>query len=179
MLMRDKPVIGFAGYSGTGKTTLLTQLVPALIERNIRAGLVKHAHHSFDIDHVGKDSYELRKVGASPVLVASKSRWALIVENNAPELEEPELQTLIDRVISFDIDLVIVEGFKHEPIAKIEVLRPALGKPLLYPTDNSFVAIASDDGAPVATDLPVLDLNNVDAIADFVADYVARHSNDT
>jgi len=153
---KDKPVLGFAAYSGSGKTTLLTQLVPALARRQIRVGLVKHAHHSFEIDHPGKDSYELRKVGASPVLVASKARWALLVS-------------------SFDVDLVIVEGFKHEPIPKVEVLRPSLGRPLLYPDDPSFIAIASDAGAPEATALPVLNLNDVDAIADFVADFVADY----
>jgi len=149
----DKPVLGFAAYSGSGKTTLLSQLVPALARRQIRVGLVKHAHHSFEIDHPGKDSYELRKVGASPVLVASKSRWALLVENDQHDPPEPELAPLIDRVSSFDVDLVIVEGFKHDP---------------------SFIAIASDAGAPKATTLPVLNLNDIDAIADFVADYVKR-----
>ncbi len=173
---RAVPVIGFAAYSGSGKTTLLTQLVPVLRERGIRAGLVKHAHHSFEIDHPGKDSYELRKVGASPVLVASKSRWALVVENHGEQLQEPQLQPLIDRVGSFDVDVVIVEGFKHEPIPKVEVIRPELGKPLLYPNDQSFIAVASDDGAPVATDLPVLDLNDIDAIADFVVEFVAQQS---
>lgn len=173
---REIPVIGFAAYSGSGKTTLLTQLVPALLTRGIRAGLVKHAHHSFEIDHAGKDSYELRKVGASPVLVASKSRWALVVENRGEQLQEPQLQPLIDRVSSFDVDVVIVEGFKHEPIPKIEVIRPALGKPLLYPNDSSFIAVASDDGAPAKTDLPVLDLNNIDAIVEFVVDFIVQHS---
>jgi len=172
MVRQNKPVIGFAAYSGSGKTTLLAQLVPALASRAIRVGLVKHAHHSFEIDHEGKDSYELRKVGASPVLVASKSRWALIVENHEDEPAEPELAPLIEQVSSFDVDLVIVEGFKHEPIPKVEVLRPSLGKPLLYPDDKSFIAIASDAGAPEATSLPVLDLNDIDAIASFVADYV-------
>ena len=160
-----KPVLGFAAFSGTGKTTLLKQLIPLLGECGIRIGVIKHAHHSFDIDKPGKDSFELRKAGARQMLVASGRRWALMTETG--DNGEPQLDYLLGRLDPDGMDLVLVEGFKHVPIPRIELHRPALGHPLLYPEDDKVIAVASD--APVETgDLPRLDLNDVTALGDFV-----------
>jgi len=160
------PIVGFAAYSGTGKTTLLRRLIPELRARGLRVGVVKHAHHDFDIDTPGKDSYELRKAGAGEVLVASGRRWALMVETEGEG--DPDLQTLLHRLDPAALDLVLVEGFKHARLPKIELHRPLLGKPLLYPHDPHILAVASD--APLAQPLflPLLDLNAPTAIADFL-----------
>jgi molybdopterin-guanine dinucleotide biosynthesis protein B len=133
-------VIGLAGWSGAGKTTLLRRLIPALIARGFRVSTLKHAHHSFDIDHPGKDSWEHRQAGATEVLVASAGRWALMHElrNEA----EPGLPALLARMGR--VDLVLVEGFKRESLPKIEVYRTANAKPLLHPGDPSIVAVAAD-----------------------------------
>lgn len=163
-------MLGFSAYSGTGKTTLLTRLVPVLRARGLRVGLVKHAHHRFEIDHEGKDSFELRKAGATPVLVASKERWAIIHENENDK--EPELGELIDRVDELGVDLVLVEGFKHEALPKIELTRPELGRPLIFPEDQNVIAVACDAALSESCALPVLDLNNAQEIADFVIEYM-------
>lgn len=165
-------MLGFCAYSGTGKTTLLGKLLPVLRQRGLRVGLVKHAHHRFEIDHEGKDSYALRKAGASPVLVTSKERWALIAENE--DREEPELSEHIDRIDDLGVDLVLVEGFKHEPLPKIELCRLALDRPLIFPTDDNVIAVASDGELAAKCDLPRLDLNDIPAIADFIVDYMRR-----
>jgi len=170
------PVLGFAAFSGTGKTTLLLKLLPLLRARGLRIGMIKHAHHSFDIDHVGKDSYALRKSGASQMLVGSRSRWALVVEN---EIErEPALDELLAELRQERLDLVLVEGFKHEPFPKIELHRPSLRRPLLFPSDPSIIAVASD--GPLATEagLPLLDLNDPSQIADFVTSQVMGQAPD-
>lgn len=164
------PVLGFAAFSGTGKTTLLRRLIPALRERGLRLGLIKHAHHSFDVDEPGKDSYELRKAGAERVLLGSRRRLALMVER--AQDEEPELDELLRSFPDEDLDLILVEGFKHQAYPKIELHRPDRGRPLIAPGDPHVLAVASD--APVAVTQPVLDLNDVEAIAGFVLDYVAR-----
>jgi len=165
------PVIGFAAYSGTGKTTLLRRLIPALKARGLRPALIKHSHHDFEIDTPGKDSYELRKAGADQVLLASRHRYALIVET--PEREgDPVLADLLERLDADRADLVLVEGFRHAAFPKIELHRPALGKPLLFPEDPHIIAVASDAPLPVETRLPLLDLNAVDRIADFLVDYL-------
>lgn len=164
------PVLGIAAYSGTGKTTLLVKLIPLLAARGIRIGMIKHAHHNFDIDQKGKDSYELRKAGASQMLIGSASRWALIVETD-PSYENT-LQDLIQYLDHDNLDLVLVEGFKPENIPKIELIRPKLGKPLYYPEDGSVIAVATDAELPVATTLPVLDLNNPEQIAEFIMVYL-------
>lgn len=162
------PVLGFAAWSGTGKTTLLTRLLPLLRERGLRIGTIKHAHHGFDVDTPGKDSYELRKAGAEQVLVASRQRLALMVER--PGTEEPGLDELLHHFDGSGLDVVLVEGFKHLHFPKIELHRAARRKPLLFPSDSSIIAVATDTG--VDTELPVLDLNDLPAIADFVIDYL-------
>jgi len=160
-----KPVLGFAAFSGTGKTTLLEKLIPQLIKLGIRIGMVKHAHHDFDIDQPGKDSYRLRKAGAQQVLIASSQRQALMMENVTPQ--EPRLDELVSRLDLDNIDLVLIEGFKHVPFPKIELHRKALGKTLLYPEDPDIIAVASDHLADCG-DLPALDINDTDAIATFI-----------
>lgn len=156
-------VLGIAGWSGSGKTTLLTRLIPVLVGRDQRVATLKHAHHSFDVDQPGKDSYEHRKAGAGEVIISSPRRWVQMHEIGAgAELTLPELLSRFS-----PCDLVLVEGFKSEPFPKIEVFRPSLGKPPLYLEDNAIVAVASD--LPLSgTDLPYVSLNDVRAVADLV-----------
>jgi molybdopterin-guanine dinucleotide biosynthesis protein MobB len=160
------PVIGFAAFSGTGKTTLLKRLIPLLRERGRRPGLIKHAHHRVEFDQPGKDSYELRKAGAEQVLLASVNRWALMVERM--DESEPELPELLARMDLSTLDLVLVEGFRHLAFPKIELHRPSLGKPLLSEQDDSIVAIASDEPVSPGKVIPLLDLNEPLSIADFI-----------
>ncbi len=162
------PVIGFAAYSGTGKTALLKKLLPRLTAQGLRIGMIKHAHHRFDIDHPGKDSFELRKAGAEQMLIASGSRWALMTDTPDREEEDPDLMELLARLDTDTLDLVLVEGFKTQPFNKIELQRPSLGKPLLYPTDSSIIAVATDAPLAEETTLPLLDLNDPAAIAHFI-----------
>jgi len=162
------PVVGFAAYSGTGKTTLLVSLLRLFTAQGLRVGIVKHAHHTFEIDHPGKDSFELRRAGASQVLVGSRRRWALMVE--MPDPPQDALAFYLERLDRQALDLVLVEGFKPESIPKIELHRPSLGKPLLYPGDADIIAVATDaplDGVPP---IPLLDLNVPAAVADFIID---------
>ncbi len=167
MIHQTPPLLGFCAYSGTGKTTLLTKLIPVLGDRGVKIGLVKHAHHLFDIDHPGKDSYELRKAGACEMMVASKKRWALMHES--PErMDEHKLTELLPHLSLKELDLVLVEGFKHESLAKIELHRPSLGKPFLFPKVSSVIALATDEKLVEKIQLPLLDLNNIDEIAQFV-----------
>ncbi|MCU7837389.1 MAG: molybdopterin-guanine dinucleotide biosynthesis protein B [gamma proteobacterium symbiont of Taylorina sp.] len=174
---KNIPLLGFAAYSGTGKTTLLEQLIPELNQADIQVALIKHTHHEkFDIDQPGKDSYRLRKAGAHQVLVASAKRWALMVEQPSDQFEnkpEPDLSQLLPHLDLDKTDLILVEGFKHEAISKIELHRPALEKPLLHPHDPDIVAIASDqdhlqDYYPEQIQCPVLDINNIQEIALFI-----------
>ena len=164
--MTDLPVLGFCAFSGTGKTTLLASLIPLLNARGLRIGLVKHTHHDFDIDQPGKDSYVLRKAGAGQVLVASRQRWALMVEE--PQSGDPRLEPLLEKLDATRLDLVLVEGFKHSAIDKIELHRPSLGKPLLFPDDAAIIAVASDAPLPIDCPLPLLDINRPDSIAEFI-----------
>ena len=164
------PVIGFVAFSGTGKTTLLTHLIPRLREQGVRLAAVKHSHHRFDIDTPGKDSYELRKAGAEQMLVASQRRWALMVENTDSG-EEPCLNELIGHFDQSCIDLILVEGFKHEAFPKIELHRPELGHGLLYPDDANIIAFACTEAGVMnnsARPVPFLDLNRPQEIADFL-----------
>ncbi len=157
---------GIAGWSGSGKTTLVRRLVPELIGRGLAVSTVKHAHHDFDVDRPGKDSYEHRAAGAKEVMVASSVRWALMHEGRGEA--EPSLDDLVRRMTP--VDLILIEGFKSERDQKLEVHRPSLGKPLLCTEDADVVALASDaevDG----TGLPVLDLDDGAAIADFIVDH--------
>lgn len=165
------PMLGFSAFSGTGKTTLLTQLLPELNHRGIRVAVIKHAHHNFDIDKPGKDSYEIREAGAQQMLIASSKMMALM--QKTPEIrDDPSLIELLPRLDKSKLDLILVEGFKHEAIPKIELHRPSLGKPLLFRDDPHIMAIASD--APVADtgDLSCLDINNIPAMADFIQHFM-------
>ncbi|MCC7059033.1 MAG: molybdopterin-guanine dinucleotide biosynthesis protein B [Burkholderiaceae bacterium] len=161
-------VFGFAGYSGSGKTTLIEQLIPRMVMRGLRVSLIKHAHHLFDIDKPGKDSYRHREAGASEVLITSDQRWVLMHELR--DEAEPSLHEQLKRFSP--CDLVLVEGYKHAAIAKLEVYRPSLGKPPLHPDDANIVAIATD--APIDTQLPLLDLNRPDDIVEFVLAFPER-----
>ncbi|MGY1490177.1 molybdopterin-guanine dinucleotide biosynthesis protein B [Methylobacillus pratensis] len=170
-----RPILGFCAYgSGSGKTTLLTRLIPVLTARGLRLSVIKHAHHKFDVDKPGKDSYRLREAGALQTLVGSDTRWALMTERQRiPERQSTniELSELLPQLDDSIIDLVLVEGFKQTDIDKIEIHRPSLGYPLLAPSDNSIIAVATD--APLsAAALPTLDLNNPEAIADFIAHWM-------
>jgi len=156
-------IFGFAGWSGSGKTTLVTKLIPELVGRGVRVSTMKHAHHAFDIDQPGKDSYEHRAAGATEVMVGSASRWALIHEMRGDR--EPSIEELAARMTP--VDLLLIEGFKSYPHDKIEVFRAAVGKPLICLEDYHIVAVASDAPVPQA-EVPVLDLNDVAAIADFI-----------
>jgi len=168
-----KPLLGFAAYSGTGKTTLLVQLIPELKRRGLRIAVVKHAHHNFDVDKPGKDSYELRKAGAAPMLISSSRRTVIMIDHETEQ--EPQLDLLVAQIPPDTVDMVLVEGFKQWPFAKIELHRAATDKPLLHPTDPNIIAVAHDQDTPLAdTSLPQLDLNNIQAIADFVIDYKNR-----
>ncbi|WP_366556607.1 molybdopterin-guanine dinucleotide biosynthesis protein B [Aquibaculum sediminis] len=162
-------VIGLAGWSGAGKTTLVCKLIPALRRRGVSISTIKHAHHAFDVDKPGKDSYEHRAAGATEVLVSSGKRWALMHELR--EEAEPTVEELLGRLSP--VDLAIIEGFKREGHDKLEVWRRSIDKPLLAGEDPRVVAICSDGPVPEAAELPggprpVLDLNDVDAIADFI-----------
>lgn len=167
------PLLGFCAWgSGVGKTTLLTRLIPELVMHGLKVSVIKHAHHSFDIDHPGKDSYLLRESGAVQMLLGSNKRWALMTELSriGPEAVEPGLEELLPHLDSALVDLILVEGFKSAPIPKIEVFRPSLGNPLHADNDPHVIAIAAD-GA-VESRLPLLDLNDTLMIAGFVIDWL-------
>lgn len=166
------PLLGICAYSGTGKTTLLGRLIPLLKTEGIRLALLKHAHHSFDIDHPGKDSYELRKAGADQVLIASRHRVAVIKECPGPS-REPRLPDVLPCLDTRELDLILVEGFKHAPIPKIELHRPALGHPSIHTFDLHVIAVASDAPVPLARNLPLLDLNRPEDILRFVLTWMA------
>jgi molybdopterin-guanine dinucleotide biosynthesis protein B len=160
-------VFGLAGYSGSGKTTLLEELIPRLNAAGLKVSLIKHAHHRFDIDQPGKDSYRLREAGCSEVLLVSDHRWVLMHELRGEP--EPSLEEQIARFS--ECDLVLVEGFKHTAIPKLEVHRPSVGKPLIAGSGaETIVAVATDEPDALAglTGLPTLNLNDRDAIADFI-----------
>jgi molybdopterin-guanine dinucleotide biosynthesis adapter protein len=161
-----------AASSGMGKTTLLVKLIPVLRSRGLRISVIKHTHHRFELDQPGKDSYRLRESGAVQTLIGSSQRWALMTElDHLPTAPpEPTLADLLARLDPTLADLILVEGFKHEPIPKIEVHRPALALPLLAATDANVIAVASD--APLSIDRPLLDLNEAETIADFIVDWM-------
>lgn len=174
------PILGLAAFSGTGKTTLLTQLIPLLINTGLRVGLIKHSHHNFEIDKPGKDSYRLREAGASPVMLVSSRRRAVITEFST--FAEPQLDAQLEALDQSELDLILVEGFKAELFPKIELHRPSLNKKLLFPSDSSIIAIATDEEftmTPSNTNLsetklssihqpPKLDINNPEQIALFI-----------
>src|SRR5471030_3320797 len=146
-------IFGFAGWSGSGKTTLIEQLIPCFVRAGLKVSLIKHAHHSFDVDHPGKDSFRHRAAGCTEVLVSSEGRWALMHELRGDP--ESRLEEQIKRMSP--CDLLLVEGYKTYPIPKLEVYRAANGKPLLHPEDEHIVAVATD--VPLATRLPQLGLD--------------------
>jgi molybdopterin-guanine dinucleotide biosynthesis protein B len=166
------PIVGFAAFSGTGKTTLLKELLPALSRRGLRVGVVKHAHHTFEMDHPGKDSYELRKSGAAQMLIASRARWALVVERVRDR--EPQLDEVLLELDQAALDLILVEGFKDERFPKIELHRPSMRRPLLCLADDAIIAVASDVLLNNTRQLPQLDLNRPAEIAAFIIDYAAK-----
>jgi len=165
------PLLGFAAYSGTGKTTLLCKLIPLLKSKGIRIGVVKHAHHNFDIDHPNKDSYELRKSGATEIVVSSKKRTAIIVEY--PEnTNEPSLEDALEHLHLKNLDLILVEGFKLAALPKIELHRVALNKPYLYPHDKNIIAIAIDHKLDDLNSPVALDLNKPQQIANYIEETI-------
>ena len=167
------PLLGFAAFSGTGKTTLITQLLPKLTQRGLRIGMVKHSHHDIDMDNPKKDSYKLRKAGACQMVLASPHRTILFSEQDEPA--EPELITQLNWLNTDKLDLVLVEGFRHESFTKIELHRPSLGKPLLAVNDDHIIAIATDENIDKSVlqgkTLAYLNLNDIEAISDFVIHY--------
>jgi molybdopterin-guanine dinucleotide biosynthesis adapter protein len=158
-------VIGIAGYSGSGKTTLIEKLIPVFVREGLRVSLIKHAHHEFDVDRPGKDSYRHRQAGCMEVLVTSDQRWALMHELRGAA--EPRLQDQLKHLSP--CDLVIVEGFKSEPIPKIETHRRENDSPLLHKEDPHVIAVATDE--PLETKLPQFGLDDVEAIARFLLQY--------
>ncbi len=172
MLKSATPVLGFAAYSGTGKTTLLTQLIPLLKQAGIAPGIIKHSHHNFDIDKPGKDSYQLRAAGATPVMLVSAYRRAIITDFS--HIQEPKLQEQLDVFEQSGVDLILVEGFKAEKFPKIELHRPSLNKPLLYPDDDSIIAVASDEPLPLPERVTPLDINDSRQILDFVIHFIGE-----
>lgn len=165
------PLLAIAAWSGTGKTTLLKKLIPELCARGIRPGLIKHTHHDMDVDKPGKDSYELRKAGAAQTLVANQQRWALMVET--PEEPELDLAYLVSRMDVSTLDMVLVEGFKHEPVAKILLFREGCGhRAEELVIDEHVVAVASD--VPLAVDVPLLDINDIQQLTEFVTQWVRQ-----
>ena len=159
-------IFGLAGYSGSGKTTLIEKLIPLFTAQGLKVSLIKHAHHTFDVDQAGKDSYRHRHAGCTEVLVTSSRRWVLMHELRGAS--EPDLNQQIMHLSP--CDLLLVEGFKHDPIPKIEVYRALVGESLLHPHDTNIVAVASD--APLDTQLPQLDLNQPPQIAAFMLKHV-------
>ena len=156
-------IIGLAGWSGSGKTTLITKLIPRLTARGISVSTLKHAHHGFDLDQPGKDSFFHRAAGASEVIISSANRWAILHElRGQPEWD---LAALMGKMSP--VDLVLVEGFKRDAFPKLEIHRIANGKPLIHPEDPHIVAVASDSAVPAAL-VPVIDLNDIEAIADLL-----------
>ncbi|MDT8281606.1 MAG: molybdopterin-guanine dinucleotide biosynthesis protein B [Gammaproteobacteria bacterium] len=166
-----KPVLGFAAYSGTGKTTLLVKLLPLMKLQGLRVAMIKQTHHDFDIDTPGKDSFELRKAGADQVLIASDKRCAVMTEFE--QAKEPELGELIRRLDLENIDLVMVEGCRHLHFPKIELHRQSTAKPLIFPHDRSVIAVAADEDLDTGN-LPLLNLNQAEEVAGFINCWLDR-----
>ena len=165
-----KPILGFCAYSGTGKTTLLAQLIPILRNRGIQVGVIKHAHHNFEMDREGKDSFRFRQAGATEVMLASSRRWVLLHENS--EEADPDPEELLQRMNLDHLDLVLVEGFKHHMLPKIEIHRPSLGRDMMHPGLPEIIALASDETPSENLDIPWLDLNHPVKIAEFIINWM-------
>lgn len=159
-------IFGIAGWSGSGKTTLLEKLIPCLTARGIRVSVIKHAHHGFDIDRPGKDSYRHREAGATEVLLSCTDRWALMHERR--DEGEPTLDELVSHLSP--CDLVLVEGFKQEPVPKIEVYRPENGKPPLHPERSDIIAVAAD--VALSTSVPRFGLDDAEGMARFIIQHL-------
>ncbi len=159
-------IFGIAGYSGSGKTTLLERVIPVLVRDGLRVSVIKHAHCGFDVDRPGKDSYRHRQAGATEVLISGGERWVLMHELRGAA--EHSLQELLPRLSVCDV--VLVEGFKNEALPKLEVHRRNSGRPLLFPFDANIVGIATDE--PLATDLPQIDVDDPEAVAYFIMNYL-------
>ena len=170
--MKNNKIIGFAGYSGVGKTTILTQVIKILSAKGYKISVIKHAHHNIDIDKPGKDSYELRKSGAQEVLVSSKTRWVVIHENY--EEKECNLNELIEKINPDNVDIIIVEGFKNEKFPKIEIYRKGISKTKLHERDNNIIAVATDKPSIIDTKINILNLNNPDQISEFIIDLITN-----
>lgn len=172
MIQFPVPAIGFSAFSGTGKTTLLRQLIPILKSKGLRIGMVKHSHHDIEIDQPGKDSYELRKSGTCQMVLASPKRTSIIIEH--PEQDDSDLTTALKGLQPDKLDLVLVEGFKHEQLPKIELHREELGHPLLYPKDPNIIAVATNYNlVDRNAEIHKLKLDQVEVIADFIESYIA------
>lgn len=172
MSERTPPVLGIAAYSGTGKTTLLSRVIPLLRAAGLRIGLIKHAHHAFEPDTPGKDSHRLRSAGAERVLVTSNRHWAMFADED--QGEEPLLEPALRRLAREPLDLILVEGFKQAAIPKLELHRPALGKPAHYLEDPNIIAVATDSALPDPPTRPILDINNPSQIAEFIVEFHAK-----
>lgn len=172
------PVIGFSAFSGTGKTTLLKRVLPLLRAQDLRIGVIKHAHCSFDIDHPGKDSYELRHAGADKMLIISSQRMAVVHEFREQMTAEPTLEQALAEINSVNLDLILVEGFKAAHFPKIELHRPERGKPIMYPNDSDIIAFASNVTAdalnidPEKSSITYLNLNQPGDITDFIVQFI-------
>ena len=171
MINTELPIIGFSAYSGTGKTTLIKQIIPLLKAKGLKIVVIKHAHHHFDLDQPGKDSYEIRKSGANHTIICTTTRMAAISEFFSPD-EEPSLQQIVDTLDTDKFDILLVEGYKHLAFAKIELHRAAVGKPYLYPEDPTIIALACDAEPSEALSIPKLDINSPQQIAEFIYDEV-------
>lgn len=167
MISANIPIIGFSAYSGTGKTTLLKKIIPLLKQRKLKLAVIKHAHHNFDLDQPGKDSYEIRKSGADRTIICTTTRMAQITEFPTPE-HEPSLQDIVNSLNPNEFDLVLVEGYKQIPFNKIELHRSELNKPYLHPDDPNIIAIACDGPLPKSSNISVLDINDEQRIAHFI-----------
>ena len=170
MFHSSVPVIGLVAFSGTGKTTLLTKMIPGLKKHNLRIALIKHSHHNFDIDQPGKDSFRLRAAGASPVVLVSPYRRVVITEFT--EHNEPRLDEQLAAIDQTQVDIILVEGFKQTHYPKIELHRTSLDKPLLYPDDTGIIAVASDTPLDLPKHLTALDINNPAECINFVLQFI-------
>ncbi|MEM7292791.1 MAG: molybdopterin-guanine dinucleotide biosynthesis protein B [Pseudomonadota bacterium] len=163
----DIPILGFVAWSGTGKTTLITRILPILNTNGVRVGMIKHTHHNVEFDTPGKDSYKLRHAGAQQMLVTSSTRWALFGDKREYQPER-DINSEVSRLNTDELDIVLVESFKTAPIPKIELHRPSLGKPFLFPNDPHIVAIASDEQLAFDKGPDILDLNDPSTIAHYI-----------
>jgi molybdopterin-guanine dinucleotide biosynthesis protein B len=159
-------VVGFVAPSGTGKTTLICRLLPLLRQRGLRVGAIKHAHHDFEVDHPGKDSFRLREAGAAQVQLVSSHRWALVTEREAGD--ESSLQHALDRMDSRWLDVVLVEGYRDSRYPKVELYSPEIGEAPVYPRDENVIAVAARGPLPSPTNLPVLPLDDIHRICSFL-----------